>query len=94
MAKTLSERAVEAGLKAFGRLMEDPKRAERVASAMASAGRAKERLSNVQAAALHAASFVTRADIKDAGKRLSKLRRRGVELNEKLDRLAHKLKVN
>lgn len=94
MAKKLSERAVEAGLKALGKLMEDPRRAEQVASAMASVGRAKERLTTTQAAALHAASLVTREDIKDAGKRLSKLRRRGVELNEKLDRLVHKLKVN
>ncbi|MCA1829843.1 MAG: hypothetical protein ABR567_09530 [Myxococcales bacterium] len=85
--KTLRERATEVGMKAMGKLFEDPKRAEAIASAIGSLQRAKQALDEAQQKALKAAGLVTREDFKDAGKRLSALKRRCRELAEELDQL-------
>jgi galactokinase len=85
--KTLRERATEVGMKAMGKLFEDPKRAEAIASAIGSLQRAKQALDEAQQKALKAAGLVTREDFKDAGKRLSALKRRCRDLAEELDQL-------
>jgi predicted metal-dependent hydrolase len=85
--KTLRERATELGMKAMGKLFEDPKRAEAIAAAIGGLQRAKEALDDVQERALRAAGLVTREDFKDAGKRLSALKRRVRELTDELDQL-------
>ena len=85
--KTLRERAAEVGMKAMGKLFEDPKRAEAIASAIGGLQRAKQALDEAQEKALRAAGLVTREDFKDAGKRLSALKRRVRELAEELDEL-------
>jgi galactokinase len=85
--KTLRERATEVGMKAMGKLFEDPKRAEAIASAIGALQRAKQTLDETQEKALKAAGLVTREDFKDAGKRLSALKRRCRELAEELDQL-------
>ncbi len=87
MPKTLKERATEVGMKAMGKLFEDPKRAEAIASAIGALQRAKQTLDETQEKALKAAGLVTREDFKDAGKRLSALKRRCRELAEELDQL-------
>jgi hypothetical protein len=86
-SKTLRERATELGMKAMGKLFEDPKRAEAIASAIGSLQRAKQALDEVQEKTLRAAGLVTREDFKDAGKRLSALKRKMRELGDELDRL-------
>jgi len=85
--KTLRERAAEVGMKAMGKLFEDPKRAEAIAKAVGSLQRAKQALDEAQQKALKAAGLVTREDFKDAGKRLSALKRRCRELADELDQL-------
>ena len=87
MAKTVGQRAAELGMKAMGRIFEDPKRAEAIASAIGGLQKAKAALDQVQEKALKAAGLVTREDFKDAGKRLSALKRRCRELAEELDQL-------
>jgi hypothetical protein len=87
VAKTLRERATELGMKAMGKLFEDPKRAEAIASAIGGLQRAKAALDEAQEKALRAAGLVTREDFKAAGKRLSHLKRRVKELAEELDEL-------
>jgi two-component SAPR family response regulator len=87
VAKTLRERATELGMKAMGKLFEDPKRAEAIAAAIGSLQRAKAALDEAQQKALRAAGLVTRDDFKAAGKRLSQLKRRVKELAEELDQL-------
>src|SRR5256885_14541533 len=64
-------------MKAVGKLFEDPKRAEAIASAIGGLQRAKAAIDEAQRKALHAAGLVTRDDFKAAGKRLSHLKRRG-----------------
>ena len=87
MGKTLRERATEVGMKAMGKLFEDPKRAEAIARAVGSLQRAKQALDEAQQRTLKAAGLVTREDFKDAGKRLSALKRRCRELADELDQL-------
>ena len=86
-SKTLRERAAEMGMKAMGKLFEDPRRAEAIAKAVGGLQRAKQALDEAQQKALRAAGLVTREDFKDAGKRLSALKRRVRELADELDAL-------
>jgi len=86
-SKTLRERAAEMGMKAMGKLFEDPKRAEAIAAAVGSLQRVKAAMDEVQEKALRAAGLVTREDFKEAGKRISALKRRCRELAEELDQL-------
>ena len=85
--KTLRERATDLGMKAMGKLFEDPKRAEAIAAAIGGLQRAKQALDDAQEKALKAAGLVTREDFKDAGKRISALKRRVRELSDDLDQL-------
>ncbi|HKC60823.1 MAG TPA: hypothetical protein VKB92_12105 [Myxococcales bacterium] len=87
MGKTLRERATEVGMKVVGKLFEDPRRAEAIASALGGLQRAKAALDDAQEKALRAAGLVTRQDFKAAGKRLSQLKRRCAELADELDQL-------
>ena len=83
--KTLRQHATELGMKAMGKLFEDPKRAEAIAAAIGGLQRAKQALDEAQEKALRAAGLVTREDFKDAGKRISALKRRVRELADDLD---------
>jgi polyhydroxyalkanoate synthesis regulator phasin len=85
--KTLRERVAELGMKAMGKLFEDPKRAEAIAAAIGGLQRAKHALDEAQDRALRAAGLVTREDFKDAGKRISALKRRVRDLADDLDQL-------
>ena len=87
MAKTVGQRAAELGMKAMGKIFEDPRRAEAIASAIGGLQKAKAALDEVQEKALRAAGLVTREDFKDAGKRLSALKRRCRDLAHELDQL-------
>jgi galactokinase len=86
-SKTFRERAADLGMKAMGKLFEDPRRAEAIAKAVGGLQRAKQVLDEAQEKALKAAGLVTREDFKDAGKRLSALKRRCRDLAEELDAL-------
>ena len=86
-AKTLRERAAELGIKAMGKLFEDPRRAEAIARTIGGLQRAKQALDEAQEKALRAAGLVTREDFKDAGKRISAMKRRVRELSAELDQL-------
>jgi hypothetical protein len=83
----LREKATSLGMKAMGKLFEDPKRAEAIAAAIGGLQKAKAAIDEAQEKALRAAGLVTREDFKDAGKRLSALKRRCRELAEELDQL-------
>ncbi len=86
-SKTLRERAAEVGMRAMGKLFEDPRRAEAIAAAIGGLQRAKQAIDEAQEKALRAAGLVTREDFKAAGKRLSALKRRCRELADELDQL-------
>ena len=86
-SKSIRERAAELGMKAMGKLFEDPKRAEAIAQAIGGLQKAKQAIDDAQEKALRAAGLVTREDFKDAGKRLSALKRRVRDLTDELDAL-------
>jgi Poly(R)-hydroxyalkanoic acid synthase subunit (PHA_synth_III_E) len=90
VAKTVKERAAELGMKAMGKLFEDPKRAEAIGRAIAGLQQAKQALDEVQEKALKAAGLPTRDDFKTAGKRISALKRRVKELTDDLEQIAEK----
>src|SRR2546429_6178489 len=75
-SKTLRERAAELGMKAMGKLFEDPRRAEAIAAAIGGLQRAKQALDEAQERALRAAGLGAREDFKGAGERGSGLNRR------------------
>jgi len=85
MAKTVRERAAELGMKAMGKVFEDPKRAEAIASAIGKIQAGKAAFDHAQERALRAAGLVTREDFKSVGKRLSALKRQVKELDEQLE---------
>lgn len=85
--KTLRERATELGMMVMGKVLEDPRRADAIASAIGGLQKAKTALDGAQEKALRAAGLVTREDFKSAGKRLSQLKRRCAELADELDQL-------
>ena len=86
-SKSLKERAAEVGMKAMGKLFEDPRRAEAIASAIGGLQKLKTALDDAQEKALKSAGLVTREDFKDAGKRISALKRKCRELADELDSL-------
>jgi hypothetical protein len=90
---SLRDRAGKLGMKAMTKLFEDPKRAETIAAAIGGLQKAKAALDEVQEKTLKAAGLVTREDFKDAGKRLSALKRRCRELAEELDQLLKEKKA-
>jgi BMFP domain-containing protein YqiC len=83
----LRDKATSLGMKAMGKLFEDPKRAEAIAAAIGGLQKAKAAIDEAQEKALRSVGLVTREDFKDAGKRLSALKRRCRELAEELDQL-------
>ncbi len=94
MGTTLRERATALGMKVIGKVFEDPKRAEAIASVIGGLQRAKTALDDAQERARRAAGLVTRQDFKSAGKRLSQLQRRCAELTEELDQLLAARKID
>ena len=87
MGKSVRERATELGMKAMGKVFEDPKRAEAIAAAIGRLQQGKAALDHAQEKALRAAGLVTREDFKSVGKRLSALKRMGRELDAQLEEL-------
>jgi hypothetical protein len=90
VAKTVRERAAELGMKAMGKVFEDPRRADAIASAIGRLQQGKAAFDHAQERALRAAGLVTREDFKSVGKRLSALKRLGKELDAQLDELIGK----
>src|SRR2546428_10472440 len=87
--KTLRERAAELGMKAMGKLFEDPRRAEAIAAAIGGLQRAKQALDEAQERALRAAGLGTRGGFKGGGERISAVKRRGRGLSEELGQVVH-----
>jgi len=82
---------MDLGMKAMGKLMEDPKRAERVADLVGRAQRGREALDRAQTRALHMAGLISRADMKALGKRLSALKHQARALDEQIAAIEAKL---
>ena len=84
----LKKQALEASQKAMEKLLADEKRAVAVAQALGSVQRGKRALDRGQEELMRALNFATRSDFKAVGKKLSGLKRRLRELDEKLEEIA------
>ncbi|HEX8699958.1 MAG TPA: hypothetical protein VF815_14035 [Myxococcaceae bacterium] len=88
IGKELKKKAMNASAKAMEKLMADEKRAMKIANAIGSVQRGKQALDKGQEELLKAFNFATKGDYKAVGKKLSGLKRRLRELDEKLDELS------
>ncbi|HEX8820840.1 MAG TPA: hypothetical protein VF794_13005 [Archangium sp.] len=84
----LKKQALGASQKAMEKLLADEKRAMSVAQAFGSVQRGKQALDRSQEELMRALSFAPKSDFKALGKKLSGLKRRLRELDEKLEEIA------
>ena len=84
----LKKQALEVSQKAVEKLMADEKRAMTVAQALGSVQRGKQALDRGQEELMRVLSFAPKSDFKAVGRKLSGLKRRLRELDEKLDEIA------
>ncbi|MFL5350225.1 MAG: hypothetical protein ACJ8AT_36075 [Hyalangium sp.] len=84
----LKKKALGVSAKAMERLMADEKRAMQVANAIGKVQRGKQALDRGQEELMRALNFAPKSDFKAVGKKLSSLKRRLRELDEKLDSLS------
>jgi hypothetical protein len=88
IGEDLKKQALGASQKAMEKLLADEKRAMAVAQALGSVQRGKQALDRGQEELMRALNFATRSDFKAVGKKLSGLKRRLRELDEKLEEIA------
>jgi hypothetical protein len=86
--QNLKKQALGVSQKAMETLLADEKRAMAVAQALGSVQRGKQALDRGQEELMRALSFATRSDFKAVGKKLSGLKRRLRELDEKLEEIS------
>ncbi|WNG36450.1 hypothetical protein F0U61_24295 [Archangium violaceum] len=86
--RNLKKQALGVSQKAVEKLMADEKRAMVVAQALGSVQRGKQALDRSQEELMRVLSFAPRSDFKAVGKKLSGLKRRLRELDEKLEEVA------
>ena len=86
--ENLKKQALGVSQKAVEKLMADEKRAMTVAQALGSVQRGKQALARGQEELMRVLSFAPRSDFKAVGKKLSGLKRRLRELDEKLEEIA------
>jgi hypothetical protein len=84
----LKKQALEVSQKAVEKLMADEKRAMAVAQALGSVQRGKQALDRGQEELMRVLSFAPKSDFKAVGRKLSGLKRRLRELDEKLEEIA------
>ena len=84
----LKKKALGLSAKAMEKLMADEKRAMQVANAIGTVQRGKQALDRGQEELMRALNFAPKSDFKAVGKKLSSLKRRLRELDEKLDSLS------
>jgi hypothetical protein len=84
----LKKQALSVSQLAVEKLMADEKRAMTIAQALGSVQRGKQALDRGQEELLRVLSFAPRSDFKAVGKKLSGLKRRLRELDEKLEEIA------
>jgi hypothetical protein len=86
----LKKQALGVSQKAVEKLMADEKRAMAVAQALGSVQRGKQALDKGQEEFMRVLNFAPRSDFKAVGKKLSALKRRLRELDEKLEEIARR----
>jgi hypothetical protein len=89
IGESLKKKALSVSAKAMEKLMADEKRAMQIANAIGTVQRGKQALDKGQEGLMRALNFAPKSDFKAVGKKLSGLKRRLRELDEKLDSLSN-----
>ena len=89
-SKVKSE-GVRMGLKAMGKLMEDPTRAEKLMKAFQTVQSTRERVDEAAASVLHFSHLPSRDDVKALSRHAGKLKRKTKKLMAMLDKLEKKI---
>lgn len=87
ISERIKKQVVGWSQKGMERLFADEKRAMKLANALGTVQRGKEKLDQTQTALMRQLNFATRSDFKDIGRQLSGLKRRARSLEEKLSQL-------
>jgi hypothetical protein len=88
LSDRFKKEAMELSQKAMEKLMSDDKRAMKIAAAVGTVQRGKRAFDRGQEEVMRQLNFAPRSDFKAVGKKLSSLKRRLLDLEEKLEALS------
>lgn len=83
----LKEKGVRMGMKAMGKLMEDPTRAERLMKAVQQVQKGREVVDDTAARLLNLTQLPSKNDMKELGRQAGRLRREARKILAELDEL-------
>ena len=87
----IKEKGMQLGMKAMGKLMESPERAEKVMKAVQSVQKGREVVDETAARLLNLSQLPSKGDLKELGRQAGRLRREPKKILAELDELDAKL---
>lgn len=87
----LKEKGVSLGMKAMGKLMEKPERAERVMKAVQKVQQGREAVDEAAARMLNLSQLPAKSDMKELGRQAGKLKREAKKILALLDEIEAKV---
>ena len=87
----IKEKGMQLGMKAMGKLMESPERAEKVMKAVQSVQKGREVVDETAARLLNLSQLPSKGDLKELGRQAGRLRRAAKKILAELDELDAKL---
>jgi len=91
MLEELRAKGADLAGKAMTKLLDDPRRAERVGELLGLVQKGRKKLDDMQEAALRGLGVASHGEVQQAGRRLAALRRTARALDEKLGEVAGRL---
>lgn len=91
IGKKVKNEGLRMGMKAMGKLMEDPNRAEKIMKAFQTVQTTRERMDEATAQVLHFGHLPSRDDVKKLSRQAGKLKRKSKKILSTLDKLSKKL---
>jgi hypothetical protein len=91
IASKVKSEGMKLGMKAMGKLMEDPARAESLMKAVETAQKTKERVDMTTHRLLNAGNLVAADDVKDLSKQVGRLKREAKKIIAQIDAIERKL---
>jgi hypothetical protein len=91
IADRVKSEGVKLGMKAMGKLMEEPARAEKLMKAVETAQKTKDKVDETTHRLLNASNLIAADDLKDLSKHAGRLKREAKKVLAQLDALEQKL---
>ena len=89
----LKDKGMQLGMKAMGKLMESPERAERVMKAVQQVQKGREKVDEAAARVLNLSQLPAKTDLKDLGKQAGRLKREAKKILALLDEIESKIEA-